>query len=51
MMGSVVVSQKYNDLLRGNHELIITAAGLPSGVYNYTITASGNSVSKTMMIK
>ncbi len=51
MMGSVVVSQKYNDLLRGNHELIISAAGLPSGVYNYTITASGNSVSKTMMVK
>jgi hypothetical protein len=51
MLGGIVKNQTYSDLFKGNHELTIDGSDLTSGVYTYTLTAGGNSVSKTMMVK
>lgn len=50
-MGAVVKTVNYNALYKGNHELAISATGLSSGVYTYSLITGGNSVSKTMMVK
>jgi hypothetical protein len=50
-MGALVQTQKHNGLYKGNHELVINADALSSGVYTYTLIAGGSSVSKTMMVK
>lgn len=50
-MGALVKTQTHSNLYKGNHELTITAEGLSTGVYTYTLIAGGSSVSKTMMVK
>jgi hypothetical protein len=50
-MGALVKTQTHTGLYKGNHELTITAEGLSTGVYTYTLIAGGSSVSKTMMVK
>lgn len=50
-MGALVKTQTYSNLFKGNHELTISADGLSTGVYTYTLIAGGSSVSKTMMVK
>lgn len=50
-MGALVKTQLHNNLYKGNHELSISASGLSTGVYTYTLIAGGSSVSKTMMVK
>jgi hypothetical protein len=50
-MGALVQTQKHNGLYKGNHELVINADSLSSGVYTYSLIAGGSSVSKTMMVK
>lgn len=49
--GALVRSQNISGLIRGNHVISIDGAGLPSGVYTYSITSGGSSVSRTMMVK
>ncbi|MEY4315022.1 MAG: hypothetical protein RI977_399 [Bacteroidota bacterium] len=50
-MGALVKTQTHSNLFKGNHELTISADGLSTGVYTYTLIAGGSSVSKTMMVK
>ena len=50
-MGALVKTQTHSNLYKGNHELTISANGLSTGVYTYTLIAGGSSVSKTMMVK
>jgi hypothetical protein len=50
-MGALIQTQKHSGLYKGNHELVINADALSSGVYTYTLIAGGSSVSKTMMVK
>jgi hypothetical protein len=50
-MGALVKTQIHSNLYKGNHELTISANGLSTGVYTYTLIAGGSSVSKTMMVK
>jgi hypothetical protein len=49
--GALVKSSRVEGLHRGNHVIEIDAAGLPSGIYTYSLTAGGSTVSKTMMVK
>jgi len=51
MNGQLVKAGTAQQLVRGNHIIQMDCAGLSSGVYNYTLTAGGSSVSKKMMIK
>lgn len=49
--GQSVKSYDINSLNRGNHILELDATGLPSGIYTYSITSGGSTVTKTMMVK
>ncbi len=51
MAGTEVYHQMSAGLMRGNHVLEIDGAGLSAGIYTYTLTAGGSTVSKTMIIK
>ncbi len=51
MAGTEVINQTSTGLIRGNHIIEINAAGLPAGVYTYSLTAGGSTVSKTMIVK
>jgi len=51
MMGALVKTQSYTNLLRGNHELTIDGSNLTPGVYTYSLIAGGNKVSKTFIVK
>lgn len=50
-LGALVKSQTVKGLVRGNHVLEIDGTGLSSGVYTYSLTAGGSTVSKTFMVK
>lgn len=49
--GALVRNVNHSGMLRGNHVIGIDATGLPAGVYTYSITAGGSTVSRTMMVK
>jgi hypothetical protein len=51
MAGAEVLNQTSKGLMRGNHILEINASGLATGVYTYTLTSGGSTVSKTMVVK
>lgn len=50
-MGAVVSTQSFDNLSKGNHILTINGENLSTGIYTYTLTSGGSSVSKTMMVK
>jgi len=51
MAGAVVLATDFNGLFKGNHVLTINGENLPAGVYTYSLTSGGSTVSNTMMVK
>jgi hypothetical protein len=51
MAGAVVLATDFNGLFKGNHVLTIDGENLPAGVYTYSLTSGGSTVSNTMMVK
>lgn len=51
MAGAEVVNTTVSELSKGNHIVEINCAGLPAGVYTYSLTSGGSTVSKTMIVK
>ncbi|MBS3913845.1 MAG: T9SS type A sorting domain-containing protein [Bacteroidetes bacterium] len=49
--GALVKSFNLKNLYKGNHMLEIDATGLPAGIYTYSLTSGGSTVSRTMMVK
>jgi hypothetical protein len=49
--GALVKTATVAGLQRGNHTIEIDANGLPAGIYTYSLTAGGSTVSNTMMVK
>lgn len=49
--GQDVKSYTINGLNRGNHVLELDASELASGIYTYSLTSGGSTVTKSMMVK
>lgn len=50
-IGSLVKSNTVKGLVHGNHVIALDATGLAAGVYTYSLTAGGSTVSKHMIVK
>ncbi len=50
-LGSLISTQTYNSLSRGNHMLNIDGSHLTPGVYTYSVISGANKISKTMLVK
>lgn len=49
--GAVVRQFELSDLYRGSHIINIDGSNLPAGIYTYSLTSGGSTVSRTMMVK
>ncbi|MCC7297760.1 MAG: T9SS type A sorting domain-containing protein [Bacteroidia bacterium] len=49
--GQLVKSVSLSGLMKGTHAIELDATGLPSGIYTYSLTTGGTTVTKTMMVK
>lgn len=51
MLGQVVFNESKQDLIPANHTFSLDASNLEPGIYFYTVTVNGQSISKKMMVK
>lgn len=50
LTGRVILSQNYTKMAPGLHSIILNASSLSPGIYFYTLSSSGSSVTKKMVV-
>lgn len=48
--GRVITQQTQQNMAAGNHNIRISSAQLPNGVYLYTLGSNGNTVTKRLIV-